>query len=289
MASRLEVQTTLPSGGHLTATLSRVARRVAVGVLAIVLGYELWVAATNPLGVLHYPGIDYSTYMEATRRALSGGGFYASWQFNPAQPDPSLRSVLYPPLALLVFVPMSFLPPIAWWVVPVGTIAYVAWNQCRTPWQRVALLAAIASPPDLTALITGNGTLWVAAAVVAANRWAWPSAFIVLKPTFAPWAIIGVRSRSWWVALGGLVVVSLALLPMWLDWLRVMEAWYASPGWSTGHRQGSPGITYLLSAFSAELALLFLATTRTARLPRPHWVGARSILRRQQHEPRPDD
>jgi hypothetical protein len=226
-----------------------VAIRVLTGVLLLALGYELWVAATNPLGVLHYWGADYGVYMEAARRFLAGGGFYASWQFDASVTDISLHSTVYPPIGLLLFVPFSLLPPPAWWIVPLGTIAYVARRQCRTDWQRVALLAALVSPSSITALVAGNGTLWVAAAVVAGNRWGWPAAFIVLKPSLAPWALVGIRSRGWWIVMTVLVVVSLAMPPMWFDWVTVISAWRAAPA-------------YLPSTLSLELAMLWFATRR---------------------------
>jgi hypothetical protein len=38
----------------------------------------------------------------------------------------------------------------------------------------------------------------------------------LLTPTF------GVRSRRWWIALGGFVALSAAFGPMWLDWLQAL-------------------------------------------------------------------
>lgn len=227
-----------------------VATRTVAGVLALAFGYQLLVAATNPLGVLHYGGADYSVYMEATRRFLAGGRLYEPFQ------------VMYPPMALVLFVPFAFLPAVLWWVVPLGTIAYVAVRQCRTDWQRVALLASLV-PFTLTPIATGNGSIWVAAAVVAANRWRWPSCLVLLKPTFAPWALIGIRSRTWWVGLGLLAVVSLALMPLWFEWARGLVAWHASPVWSAGSDQASRGEDYLTALLSPGLPLLWFAT-RTA-------------------------
>jgi hypothetical protein len=226
-----------------------VAVRVVAGVLLLAFVYQLYVAATHPLGVLHHWGADSTIYLDAARRFIAGGSFYANWQFQPAT-DPALNGQYYPPIALLVFVPMSLLPAPAWWAVPVATIAYVAWRQCRTDWQRVALLAAVTL--SITPFVAGNGTLWVAAAMVAGNRWGWPAAFIILKPTLAPWALVGFRSREWWIVMVALLLLSLLMLPMWFEWLRVLSAWPAAS-------------SYLPSVLSLELALLWLATRRPRR------------------------
>ncbi len=44
----------------------------------------------------------------------------------------------------------------------------------------------------------------------------------MLKPTLAPFALIGINRRSWWIALGALVAVSLVFLPLWADAIRVL-------------------------------------------------------------------
>jgi hypothetical protein len=229
----------------------RIAVRVAAGVLLLAIGYELFYSITNPLGVVHSWGADYSVYMETTRRWLSGGDFYRPF------------TVFYPPIALLALIPMSYLPAALWWAIPVATIAYVAARQCRSDWQRVALLAALADFA-LVPLASGNGSLWVAAAIVAGNRWGWPAALIALKPNLAPWMLVGVRRRSFWIVLGALALVSLVLLPMWVGWAQALEGWYANPAWRQGNPGfASPGEDYLTSFLSPMFALLWFATRRT--------------------------
>lgn len=226
----------------------RVVVLAVTGFLALALGYQLYVAATNPLGVLHHWGADFSGYMEATHRFLDGGALY-----DPAQ-------LLYPPPALLVLVPMALLPAVAWWIIPLAVIGYVARRQCRTDWQRVALLAALVFPGGITAIVAGNGSLWIVAAIVAANRWQWPGALILLKPTLAPWALIGIRSRGWWVVVGLLGVVSVILLPLWPQWIALMLGWGASPDWNTGNAGSSSGMAYLTTALSPVFLLAWFAT-----------------------------
>lgn len=226
----------------------RVAVRVAVGVLLLAIGFEVFYSITNPLGVVHHWGADYAVYMDGTRRWLSGGDLYRPF------------TVFYPPIALLVLVPMSYLPAASWWAIPIGTIAYVLVRQCRSDWQRVALLAAVADFA-LVPLASGNGSLWIAAGIVAGNRWGWPAALIVLKPNLAPWALVGIRRRRFWLVLAALALVSLLMLPMWFDWLHALQGWYSSPAWS----QGAPGLAsggedYLTGLLSPPFALLWFAT-----------------------------
>jgi hypothetical protein len=190
--------------------------------------------------------------MEGARRWLSGGDFYQPF------------TVFYPPIALLMFVPMSYLPAVVWWAIPLGTIAYVLVRQCRSDWQRVALLAALADFA-LVPLASGNGSLWIAAAIVAGNRWGWPAAFIVLKPNLAPWALVGVRRRPFWLVLAALALVSLLMLPMWFDWLHALQGWYSSPAWSQGSLGASRGEDYLTGLLSPPFALLWFATRVSGR------------------------
>ena len=234
----------------LASRLAHDALLVCTGFLMLALAYELWIAATNPLGVLHYWGADYNVYMDATRRFLAGGSLY-----DPMQ-------LLYPPIALLLLVPFVYLPAVLWWVIPLGVIAYVAWRQCRTDWQRVALLAVLALPSTMAPLVAGNGSLWVAAAIVAGNRWRWPAALVILKPTLAPWSLLGIRSRAWWAVAALLALLSLALLPLWPQWIAGIAAWHESPVWSTGGPVSSPGLDYLTAAAAPLFALLWFATRR---------------------------
>lgn len=230
----------------------RVVVRVAAGVMLLAIGYEVFYSITDPLGVVHYWGADYAVYMEAAHRWLSGGDFYQPF------------TVFYPPIALLVLVPMSYLPAAFWWAIPLGAIAYVLIHQCRSDWQRVAFLAALAHFA-LVPLASGNGSLWVAAGIAGGNRWGWPAAFIVLKPNLAPWALVGVRRRSFWLVLAALALVSLLMLPMWFDWLHALQGWYSSPAWSQGAIAASRGEDYLTGLLWPPFALLWFATRATDR------------------------
>ncbi len=57
------------------------------------------------------PGGDFALYRDAASRWLSGHGFYESWQLTGHYAIWSGASpILYPPVALLLFIPFTFLP-----------------------------------------------------------------------------------------------------------------------------------------------------------------------------------
>jgi hypothetical protein len=64
--------------------------------------------------------------------------------------------------------------------------------------------------------------MWIAAFVALGTVWGWPGVLVALKPSLLPFMLVGIRSRSWWLAAGLLVLVSLAVLPMWFDYATAM-------------------------------------------------------------------
>jgi hypothetical protein len=79
----------------------------------------------------------------------------------------------------------------------------------------------LANPTTLLKIWTGNPVIWamaaMALAVVSGSRLAAP--FVLLKPSLAPFALFGVRRRSWWLGLAALVALSLPFGALWVDWL----------------------------------------------------------------------
>jgi hypothetical protein len=84
------------------------------------------------------------------------------------------------------------------------------------------IAACVWFPITGTKLIYGNPSMWVAAAIALATVWRWPAALVLLKPTLAPFALIGIHRRSWWITLAIMVAVTLLFLPMWADAVRVL-------------------------------------------------------------------
>jgi hypothetical protein len=170
-------------------------------------------------------GCDYTALTGAASRWLTGGGFYVPYQvagpYEVAAHTGADSPIMYPPTMLLLFVPFTILPALLWWLIPLAVTAWVVASHRPRPlvWPVLALLALF--PMTLWAVATGNPTLWMMAAVALGTRYGWPAVVLVLKPTLAPFALIGITGRSWWLALAALALLSLAFLPMWADYLAV--------------------------------------------------------------------
>jgi hypothetical protein len=192
---------------------------VAAGITTVPI-IDFLKAAANP-NVNGYGGIDYSLYMEATRRWLAGGSFYEAYQLAGPYPI-SMGDILYAPNALLLFVPLTLVPAVLWWVVPIGVTAWSIWKLRPSvlAWPFMAL--CLAWPPTLARTVAGNPVMWVVAALALGCLYRWPAVGVLLKPSLGPFALIGIRDRRWWLALAVGVLVSLPFGAMWLDWARAV-------------------------------------------------------------------
>lgn len=165
---------------------------------------------------------DYDLYMEATRRWLAGGPFYPDWQTSGLF---ELRwgAILYPPIALVLFVPFSFLPAWLWILIPLTVTLAVIASHRPGPW-RLAVIAALLSiyPLEVLEYTSGTPTIWVVMSMALATRWPWWSALILAKPTLFVFGLVGIRSRNWWLAVLAMTVVTLAWWSMTLTWVGVM-------------------------------------------------------------------
>lgn len=199
----------------------RIGLRVAFGVLALyAVGLIVVWFVTPRLGPAAGTG-DHATYMAAARRWLGGGPFYPTYELT----GPYIVSkveILYPPIILPLLVIFSVLPDVLWWAVPIlvlaGTVLY--WRPGLAG--LTGILACIAVPTTFEAYAYGNPAIWIAAFVALGTIWGWPAVLVVLKPTLAPFMVVGIRQRSWWLAAVLLALVSLAFLPMWLDYAKVV-------------------------------------------------------------------
>jgi hypothetical protein len=208
------------------ATLDRPAVAAALSVAVFAIPILFVALVPHPL---EQPfGVDYRLYREATQRWLGGGPFYEPYQLAGPYAI-SAGDILYPPVALWLFVPFSVaLGPILaaiqlalWWLVPLGIVAgvVVALRPRPVAWPLVAL--CLANPTTLLKIWTGNPVVWsvaaLALAVVGTSRFSAP--FVLLKPSLAPFALFGIRRRSWWAGAAVLGVLCLLLGAMWADWL----------------------------------------------------------------------
>ena len=220
----------------------------------VALALSALVFATPVLFVLLIPhpleqpfGVDFTLYRDVTIRWLGGGPYFEPYQLaGPYQI--SAGDVLYPPVALWLVVPFALLPlPIAallWWGLPILAVVFAVWLLQPRPasWPLIAL--CVAWPTTLLKTWTGNPVIWsmaaMALAVVGASRFAAP--FVLLKPSLAPFALFGIRRRSWWAGAAVFVLLCLPFGAMWLDWATTLR--------------NSQGGGFLYS--SLEVFLLFL-------------------------------
>ena len=171
-------------------------------------------------------GHDYTLYMDATRRWLETGQFYHPYQVAGPYAITALE-VLYPPVALWLFVPFTVLPAIAWWA-PVAIVAWVVHQQRPGPWARVVILLLLTFPIDKATSwaveLVGNGNpgLWAVAFVALATRWPFFGSWVLLKPSLLPFGLIGIRRVAWWAGAAVLGALSLPFGAMWLDYAAVL-------------------------------------------------------------------
>jgi len=165
-------------------------------------------------------GSDYGLYMDATRRWIAGGSFYPTWQLAGPYLAAELP-ILYPPQALLLFVPFTFLPAILWFAIPTALTAWVIIGHRPRRWTWPVMLALFTFfPMEWLPYVSGTPTIWIVAALAVGTRWGWPAALVLIKPTLAPFALIGIRHHAWWVAMTAIAALGLVFAPLTLEWIR---------------------------------------------------------------------
>jgi hypothetical protein len=198
---------TLASGVALVATL-------AILYLAVRSWIDQW-----PLVVFAW-GADYEFFLTVANRWLATGEFYAAHQLaGPYEADINTVT-LYPPAALFLFLPFVWLPAVLWWAIPLGTIVFlvVRWRPSIWVWPFLALM--LWWPRTQSIIVWGNTGMWIAAFLALALAYRWPGALILIKPSLAPFALVGIRSRGWWVVAIALALVSLPMLPDYITAMR---------------------------------------------------------------------
>ena len=245
---------------------ARVLGRVLVGLLLLLVGAELWVMAHNPTIIPADVGSDYNLYMDATRRWLGGGAFYLPVQLAGQYSD-AIRPILYPPQALALFVPFTLLPEALWFGIPIGLTCWsIAWHR-PTAWGWAAILAIVAAVPLLfLPYVAGTPTIWIVAFFALGTRWPVAAAFVLLKPTLAPFAFIGIHDRRFWGVAAILLALGVASLPMTLDWVTVVT------------NLGGQNAGVLHSAENLPLLAVVLIAWLTGRHA-PDWTMQRAVVR----------
>jgi hypothetical protein len=201
--------------------LARVATLTVLGLAILAIVVQLFVGfAFLNWGASDWGG-DFRGYLDASQGWLNGNGFYLSRQLQGPY-ETQLGDVLYPPTTLYVFIPFLFLPAQSWWILAIVPLIYVIWSWRPALWAVALMLACLAYPNLANMYFRGSPVIVIAALVAAALRWHWPGALILLKPSVLPFALIGIRTRGWWVTAGLLVILTLPLLALIPDWLQAV-------------------------------------------------------------------
>jgi hypothetical protein len=234
-------------------------RRIAIALSAAVFVLPLAFAALIPHPLEQPLGVDFTLYRDVALRWLGGGTYFEPYQLVGPY-EIRAGDVLYPPVALWLFVPFALLPlpiaGVAWWAIPVAATAWAIHRNAPRPETWPLLALCVAWPTTLLKTWTGNPVIWAMAAVALGTIYFWPAVFALLKPSLAPFALFGANRRSWWFALAVFVALSLPFGRLWLDWLS-----------SVANTRGGG---FLYSALEAPMLLLPLVA----------WVG-----RRRQRQP----
>jgi hypothetical protein len=218
---------------------------VAYGAIRLVMYARAWDDMAPVIG------FDYRFVMAQAERVRAGGPMYG--------PINGVLADLYPPVTVVgLFIPMSFAPAILWWAIPLAITGWVVWKHRPSllGWTVIAALF-IVWPHTWTAIQLGNTVMWIAAFAALGTLYGWPYALVLLKPSLAPLALLGVRSRVWWIAVADIVGVCLILWPLTVDWLDVVRAY--------------PGAGLLYSAHDLGFVLIpvvaWLTSVRGAAAP----------------------
>jgi len=216
----------------------RTALAVSIAVLAVPLVFVL--VTPHPLD--QRVGVDYELYRDVTSRWLDGGTFFETHQLAGAY-EITPGDVLYPPVAIWLFGPWALAatgggpgPAVVaalWWAIPLGaTIGAVAALRPR-PWAWPLLALCASNPTTLLKIWTGNPVIWCMAAMAVGIVWRGGAPFALLKPSLFPFALFGIRQRSWWLGLAIFLVMCVPFGTMWMDWLTtVVNARGAGPLYS---------------------------------------------------------
>lgn len=229
--------------------VGRLALRVSLGVIGIEAIWVFVILLGSDPDVL--VALDFRIYRDAAARWLGGGGFYLPGQLaGPYEIE--IGDVLYPPVVLWLLTPFVVLPAFLWWLIPVGLTVFAIWRLRPANWAWPLILALLLWPRFPQLYIHGNPTMWMIAFASLALLYGWPGPFVLIKPVLAPFALIGVRRRAWWVGLAVFLLLGLPFGEMWSQWIEATL--------------NSGGATYAFGDYQAMLLPLvaWAASTRDA-------------------------
>jgi hypothetical protein len=226
-----------------SATRNRLYRTI-VFVGCLVLLAELYDGWAHHYWFASFP--DYENNMGIARNWLANGSYFLPDQLaGPHQWQAG--DVLYPPVALWLFVPFSYLPMIAWFAFPFAVII-AAFKKLRPPaWALAIIVILLLYPPALIEITSGNTLIWLMAIEFAALTWHTPISLGLFKPSLFPFLLFGIHTKRWWAAAGLLALLSLPFLQLNFTWAQVIL-----------NTQGRSGMLYNIDEF-VYLAIPYLA------------------------------
>lgn len=199
-------------------------RPLALGVAVLGLVMFGWWVLLEVLDPRYSPfiGGDRRIYHDAALRVIHGDFWFYPEQVTGAPYEAIYGHVMYPPVALVWLIPAAFLPDVLWWAIPLGVIAVVVVHHRPSSWGWAGMASCLAYPWSAPMLMSGNPGLWIAAACAIGTIWRPAFALILAKPSLFPFALLGARDRRWWLigVLG--LLVSIATLPLTIQWVGVV-------------------------------------------------------------------
>lgn len=207
----------------------RVTLTTVAGVLPVLAVAEIVVRLGNFGNALGWgPDSDFAFYRNVGRLWLDTGQLYTQRQLaGPYTFVPNITvdfSVLYPPIALALFVPFAMgLPPILWWVLPLAIIGWSLYRFRPADWAWPLIALCVFWPETTGKILLGSTDLWACAAVAGGLLWGWPAVLLAIKPTLLPFCLVGIRRRSWWFVAVVVAAASLAMLPLWSQYVVAMR------------------------------------------------------------------
>jgi hypothetical protein len=176
-----------------------------------IVGPWLLALVAHTQGVLGLVGADFHIYRDAAQRLFAEGTWYLDRQVHGPY-SIEYGDVLYPPVIAWLLGPFVPLPTALWWFFPTIAIGH-AWAANRPrPWARALIVLCLLPPLTFEQLLKGNPVLWLIAGEAVALARGWGTAFILLKPSLFPFALIGFPKASWWLSLGVLAILSVPFL-----------------------------------------------------------------------------
>jgi hypothetical protein len=190
-----------------------------LGVLALASAVQLLqIVLAHQVGF----GVDLHQYLDHVARWQATGQLYLPHQLA-GPTDVMDGDPLYPPTILWLLLPFRVLPEFIWWVVPVVIIVVTLVRLQPAPWTW-PLLALIALWPRTPALFYyGNPGMWMVAFICLALARPWAGPLVLLKPSLAPFALLGFGRRSWFIAFAVVVAASIPFGSLWLDYLTALR------------------------------------------------------------------